>query len=78
MTKVCTNNDVYNDGKILQLKYYLLGHACSARSPGSLTLADANFCLNITPVTQEDVDDIMAQINYMYVVSLHLMHPLII
>lgn len=63
MKKVFTNNGVYKNGEMLQLKNLEFGHTCSARGPGSLALAVANFCFNILPSTQEDIDAIMAQTN---------------
>ena len=63
MTRTFTNNDIYKDGKMLQLKNHQLGHARSARGPGDSTLNDTNFCLNITPPTQFDIDAIMKETN---------------
>ena len=63
MTRTFTNNKVYKDGKMLQLKNHQLGHARSARGPGDSTLNDTNFCLNITPPTQLDINTIMKETN---------------
>ena len=60
MTRVYTNNNVYKDGKMTKLNNNQLGLARNAR----LSNANENeFCLNVTPRTQEDADAIMSQTN---------------
>ena len=61
MTKNFTNNDVYKDGKMLQLTNTQLGSGRALRGPDTSTLSASNFSLNSSPPTPEDIDAIMTQ-----------------
>ena len=63
MTRQFTNNDVYKDVKIMSLKNHQFNR--SSRGSSGSSLNDNNFiCLNTTPPTQEDYDELMKITNF--------------
>ena len=69
MTKNFTNNNVYKDGKMLQLTNIQLGHGRAHRGPDTFSLSVSNFCLNTSPPTPEDINAVMAQTKMSYMLS---------